>query len=537
MKALPSILSSLLGDEVPWEAIAELRHFVAFRRAPTPILCLKKRGKKKTEKKNLPHFTIFSYCKMVAEYSPSTFSELLGQWVACLFILLLFTSPFALCQLVPTGEAGSNKKKKKDAGTSYLIQVTNRYFWCWSWRDRFNPFTPKFKEYYTFSQNWQYNHLSVSYEKPSSSYCMMLYSGKVAGEIWNLSLLGVKGWTPCTSLPDLDVYSPCYVGGFTWAKPTLTKFKKQKLHAGGQTLAANSNQLGRKPFSCLATTPQSPKNNKTWLELGERLSLVEFKPTRAKCLAKRYPTWTKFKTCLLLAWVSSTVWPGPNVCFFVVVVVVVVVVVLFCFAPLVQEGCCTTLPNLPKCRECRDVPEGETPGADSCRFNLFRRWGHVVRPVARTHVRNVRGRHVSFLDFAATPDLLRYWPVSGAMPTHSNLQSISILAISGHKKKPTHCLLWASVMFHNERAPVWTPVNRPLSHGRCRPGRGATNIRLCLSITNAAPLFNQSVSQSVSQSVNQSSLFKVFLEAKLVILKIFDHISNVHNITNIDWIR
>ena len=49
-------------------------------------------------------------------------------------------------------------------------------------------------------------------------------------------------------------------------EPTLTKFQNQKLHAGGQTVAANSNQLGRKPFNCLTMTAQSPKNNK---QLGE----------------------------------------------------------------------------------------------------------------------------------------------------------------------------------------------------------------------------------------------------------------------------
>ena len=53
------------------------------------------------------------------------------------------------------------------------------------WMFKFNPFNPKLKKYIlpTFSremykwgsENWYKNHLSiwVSYEKPSSSYCVM----------------------------------------------------------------------------------------------------------------------------------------------------------------------------------------------------------------------------------------------------------------------------------------------------------------------------------------------------------------------------
>ena len=38
------------------------------------------------------------------------------------------------------------------------------------------------------------------------------------------------------------------------------------------------------------------KQWETWLELGEHLSLIKFKPTRAKWVDKRFPTLTKLKT-------------------------------------------------------------------------------------------------------------------------------------------------------------------------------------------------------------------------------------------------
>ena len=64
---------------------------------------------------------------------------------------------------------------------------------------------------------------------------------------------------------------------------------------------------------------------KTLLELGEHLSLIKFKPIRAKWVAKRYPAWAKLKTWLelgvpfgqgfsLRAWGRALVGSGMNVC-------------------------------------------------------------------------------------------------------------------------------------------------------------------------------------------------------------------------------
>ena len=84
----------------------------------------------------------------------------------------------------------------------------------------------------------------------------------------------------------------------------------------------------KKPFNCLNTTTYShikiteqlgeswlelaevAKRWKTWLELGANLSLVKFKPTQAKWVAKPYPTPSTLWTWLELAWVGRAVWPG-----------------------------------------------------------------------------------------------------------------------------------------------------------------------------------------------------------------------------------
>ena len=84
---------------------------------------------------------------------------------------------------------------------------------------------------------------------------------------------------------------------------------------------AKSSKLARNHSNCLNTSEswlglaEVPKQRKTWLELGENLSLIKFKPTRAnssKWVAKRYPTPSKLWTWLELAWVGRTVWLGLN---------------------------------------------------------------------------------------------------------------------------------------------------------------------------------------------------------------------------------
>ena len=83
-----------------------------------------------------------------------------------------------------------------------------------------------------------------------------------------------------------------------YSQANWSQFTKSKLaSAGGQTvLPSRASSRKKEPFNCLNTTAQSPNNyNKTtwlelteeaklwknWLELGENLSLIKFKPTPA----------------------------------------------------------------------------------------------------------------------------------------------------------------------------------------------------------------------------------------------------------------
>ena len=104
--------------------------------------------------------------------------------------------------------------------------------------------------------------------------------------------------------------------------------KSKLASAGGQTAVLPSwASLQEWPFNCLTMTAQSPNNNETaWLKLaimakggkiGSNWAKIliwsnssQLDPTQAKWMAKRYPTWTKLKTWLELAWVGSTIWSG-----------------------------------------------------------------------------------------------------------------------------------------------------------------------------------------------------------------------------------
>ena len=107
--------------------------------------------------------------------------------------------------------------------------------------------------------------------------------------------------------------------------PNSSQGTKLKLaSAGGQTKQP-SRASWQETINCL-NTALSHNNNKTpwrelawvgwggqtvetWLELGKNSSLIKFKPTQVKWLAKWYPTPSKLWTWLELTWVGRTVWP------------------------------------------------------------------------------------------------------------------------------------------------------------------------------------------------------------------------------------
>ena len=92
-------------------------------------------------------------------------------------------------------------------------------------------------------------------------------------------------------------------------------------------MARRFRQVEPKPFNCLTTTAQSPNNTKitwrelvwvgwggqtveTWLELGENLSLIKFKPTQSNSSQVGGQTIPNSIEVVKLGWVGSTVWPG-----------------------------------------------------------------------------------------------------------------------------------------------------------------------------------------------------------------------------------
>ena len=105
-------------------------------------------------------------------------------------------------------------------------------------------------------------------------------------------------------------------------------YKIKTCIGGWSNDTAKSSQLARNHSIRLNKTALSYNNNKTtWFELTEVAKTVEnvsrvgrefelvttFKPTRAKWVAKRYPTPSKLWTWLELAWDGRTVWPGLKV--------------------------------------------------------------------------------------------------------------------------------------------------------------------------------------------------------------------------------
>ena len=119
---------------------------------------------------------------------------------------------------------------------------------------------------------------------------------------------------------------------YSQLKPTRAKLENPNLH---RWVAKRYRQVEKARKKTIQFSDYESPNNKTtwlelakvakrwntWLELGENLTLIKFKPTRANSSQlkpsewpKRYPTPSKLWTWLELAWVGSTVWPGLKTC-------------------------------------------------------------------------------------------------------------------------------------------------------------------------------------------------------------------------------